>query len=272
MGADKLFVGKNPLLLIASVAGIFMYSIYFAYMTCLFLLAYCLITVSCLPSRAICGGFRFYWRANLPFASLPASHWSVFRRYRCSSLLPPWAALALCARSPSSRRRISTRVLPVCFWATTRPRTLRCWERFRLLRFWLFLSHGARWMNASDGHGGAGSPCASSVLLLRRLARFSTALVTPRIDGRLFLAFAQRTRLCSWCPHPCSPGASTGRRLTALVTVVAVWALAYAFKEGTPLGVCYSGHVCWHLRSIGPVGLFPSTRCGFLAVFASGFD
>ena len=69
----------------------------------------------------------------------PHLHWSVSQRYRCSSLLPPWVALALCAISPSSRQRIFTRVLSVCFWATMRPRTRQCWERFRLLRFWLFL-------------------------------------------------------------------------------------------------------------------------------------
>lgn len=57
MGADKLFVGKNPLLLIASVAGIFMYSIYFAYMTCLFLLAYCLITYFVYPRERSVGDF-----------------------------------------------------------------------------------------------------------------------------------------------------------------------------------------------------------------------
>ena len=48
--------------------------------------------------------------------------------------------------------------------------------------------------------------------------------------------------------------------------------LGLRVQRGDTAGVCYSGHVCWHLRSIGPVGLFPSTRCGFLAVFASGFD
>lgn len=49
MGADKLFAGKNPLLLILSMAGIFVYSIYFAYMACIFLLFYCLITYFALP-------------------------------------------------------------------------------------------------------------------------------------------------------------------------------------------------------------------------------
>ncbi len=43
MGADKLFAGKNPLLLVLSMAGLFVYSIYFSYMTCIFLLFYCLI-------------------------------------------------------------------------------------------------------------------------------------------------------------------------------------------------------------------------------------
>lgn len=36
MGADKLFVRKNPLLLILSMAAVFVYSIYFAYMACIF--------------------------------------------------------------------------------------------------------------------------------------------------------------------------------------------------------------------------------------------
>lgn len=43
MGTDKVFAGKNPLLLIVSMAAVFVYSIYFAYMACIFLLFYCLL-------------------------------------------------------------------------------------------------------------------------------------------------------------------------------------------------------------------------------------
>lgn len=51
MGADKLFAGKSPFLLILSMAGIFIYSIYFAYMACIFLFFYCLITYFAYPRR-----------------------------------------------------------------------------------------------------------------------------------------------------------------------------------------------------------------------------
>lgn len=57
MGADKLFAGKNPLLLIASMAGIFVYSIYFAYMACIFLLFYCLIAYFVYPRERSAADF-----------------------------------------------------------------------------------------------------------------------------------------------------------------------------------------------------------------------
>ena len=37
--------------------------------------------------------------------------------------------------------------------------------------------------------------------LVAKVGSVFNGLVTPRIDGKLFLAFAQRTRLCSWCPQ-----------------------------------------------------------------------
>lgn len=43
MGADKLFAKKNPLLLTLSMAGLFVFSVYFGYMACIMLLVYCLI-------------------------------------------------------------------------------------------------------------------------------------------------------------------------------------------------------------------------------------
>ena len=57
MGADKLFAGKNPLLFIASMAGIFVYSLYFGYMACLFLLFYCLIAYFAYPRARSVGDF-----------------------------------------------------------------------------------------------------------------------------------------------------------------------------------------------------------------------
>lgn len=49
MGADKVFADRKPFLLILSMAGIFLFSVYFSYMTCLFLLAYCLIAYFAYP-------------------------------------------------------------------------------------------------------------------------------------------------------------------------------------------------------------------------------
>lgn len=49
MGADKVFAGRKPFLLVFSMAGIFLFSVYFSYMTCIFLLIYCLIAYFLYP-------------------------------------------------------------------------------------------------------------------------------------------------------------------------------------------------------------------------------
>ncbi|MEC4273294.1 YfhO family protein [Adlercreutzia sp. R25] len=43
MGADRLFAKKNPLLLVVSMTGPFVYSVYFGYMACITLFFYCVI-------------------------------------------------------------------------------------------------------------------------------------------------------------------------------------------------------------------------------------
>lgn len=59
MGADRLFVRKNPLLLILSMAAFFVYSIYFAYMACIFLFFYCFVGYFSYPRRRSLKDFLF---------------------------------------------------------------------------------------------------------------------------------------------------------------------------------------------------------------------
>ena len=59
MGADRLFVRKNPLLLILSMAAVFVYSIYFAYMACIFLFFYCFVGYFSYPRRRSLKDFLF---------------------------------------------------------------------------------------------------------------------------------------------------------------------------------------------------------------------
>lgn len=57
MGADRLFARKGPVLLVVSMGLLFSFSIYFSYMTCLFLLFYCLISYFINPRSRSVGDF-----------------------------------------------------------------------------------------------------------------------------------------------------------------------------------------------------------------------
>lgn len=57
MGADRLFARKGPVLLILSTGALFAFSIYFTYMTCIFLLFYCLISYFVNPRDRSVGDF-----------------------------------------------------------------------------------------------------------------------------------------------------------------------------------------------------------------------
>ncbi len=235
MGADKLFVGKNPLLLIASVAGIFMYSIYFAYMTCLFLLAYCLITYFVYPRErsvgdfallagkfALCllAGFALVGFSTIPmFITLTSmGRVGIVREiafFQTADFYESFASVLLGnheAQNASVLGAIPVIAILALFVArgSMDERERRAWGCGIALCL-----IGALVAKVGSVFNGFGYPTDRWEVIFGFCAAYAVVLLVPAIP---------RFSALQW------------RRLTALVTVVAVWALAYAFKEGTLLG------------------------------------
>ena len=235
MGADKLFVGKNPLLLIVSMAGIFVYSIYFAYMTCLFLLMYCLITYFAYPRERSMGDFallagKFALCLLAAFALVGFSTIPMFITltsmgrvgivrdiafFQTADFYESFASVLLGnheAQSASVLGAIPVIAILALFVArdSMDERERRAWGCGIALCL-----IGALIAKVGSVFNGFGYPTDRWEVILGFCAAYAAVLLVPAIP---------RFSALQW------------RRLTALVVVVAVWALAYAFKEGTLLG------------------------------------
>ena len=268
MGSDKLFVGKNPLLFIVSMAGIFVYSIYFAYMMCLFLLVYCLITYFAYPRERSVGDFallvgKFVLCLLVAFALVGFSTIPMFITltsmgrvgivrdipfFQTADFYESFASVLLGNHEAQNASVLGAiPVIAILALVAARgsmdERDRRAWGCgiALCLAGALIAKVGSvfngfgyptdRWEVILGVRGGAPGACDSSFFGAPMEATYRTC----RLSGCLGLG------LC--------------------------------VQRGDVVRVCCGGHVCWHLRSIGALGLFPSARCGFLLVgSASRFD
>lgn len=235
MGADKLFVGKNPLLLIVSMAGIFVYSIYFAYMTCLFLLAYCLITYFAYPRERSVGDFALL-AGEFALCLLAAFALVGF------STIPMFITL-------TSMGRVGI-VRDIAFFQTAdfyesfvsvllgnheaqNASVLGAVPVIAILA--LFVARGS--MDERERRAwGCGIALCLIGALVAKVGSVFNGFGYPTDRWEVIFGFCAAYAVVLLVPAIPRFSALQWRRLTALVAVVAVWALAYAFKEGTLLG------------------------------------
>lgn len=240
MGADKLFVGKNPLLLISSMAGIFVYSIYFTYMMCLFLLAYCLITYFVYPRERSVGDFallvgKFALCLLVAFALVGFSTIPMFITlismgrvgivrdipfFQTTDFYESFASVLLGNHEAQSASVLGA--IPVIAILALVAARGSMDERER--RAWgcgiALCLVGALIAKVGSVFNGFGYPTDRWEVIFGFCAAYAVVLFVPAIP---------RFSALRW------------KCLTALAAVVTVWALAYACKEGTLLGFAVVG-------------------------------
>ena len=240
MGADKLFAGKNPLLLIASMAGIFVYSIYFAYMACLFLLIYCLITYFVYPRGRSVRDFvllvgKFILCLLAAFALVGFSTIPMFITltsmgrvgivrdiafFQTADFYESFASMLLGNHEAQSASVLGALpVIAILALAVARgamdERERRAWGYGIALCL-----IGALIAKVGSIFNGFGYPTDRWEVIFGFCAAYAVVLFVPAIP---------RFSALQW------------KRLTALAAVVAAWALACACKEGTMLGFAAVG-------------------------------
>lgn len=235
MGADKLFVGKNPLLLIASMAGVFVYSIYFAYMACIFLLIYCLITYFVYPRERsvrdfilLVGKFvlcLFAAFALVGFSTIPMfitltsmGRVGIVRDiafFQTGDFYEGFASVLLGnheAQNASVLGAFPVIAILALFVArdSMDERERRAWGCGIALCL-----IGALIAKVGSVFNGFGYPTDRWEVIFGFCAAYAVVLIVPAIS---------RFSTLQW------------RRLTVLVALVTAWALAYACEKGTLLG------------------------------------
>lgn len=237
MGADKLFARKRPFLLIASMAGIFVYSIYFAYMACFFLLFYCLIAYFAYPRERSVSDFallalKFLVCIAVAFCLVGFSTFPMFITltsmgrvgvvrdiafFHDPEFYLQFASLLLGTHTTQNAAVLgAVPVVAVLALLVAGPSVGRR-ERIGWSIGIALCLLGAFVSKVGSVLNGFGYSTDRWLLILGFCAAYAVVLVVP--------AFGRFSRK-QWC------------RLTALVGAVALWALAYAVYERTILSVC----------------------------------
>lgn len=281
MGADKLFARKNPLLFVLAMAGIFVYSIYFAYMTCIFLLFYCLITYFAYPRARSVGDFlllagKFALGLVVAFALVGFSTVPMFLTltsmgrvgivrdiafFQTPDFYASFAAVLLgdhTAQNASVLGAVS--VIAMLALAVAGPAIDRCERRAWGAGVLLCLA-GVMLAKVGSLMNGFGYPTDRWELILGFCAAYAVVLLVPAVT---------RLTMRQW-------GA-----LAVLAGAVGAWALWYAVGERTLLGfavvamfavvfAALAGWAAWHRRARARSGkmpwlLRPQALCVLLAL------